>query len=126
MAVGTHVFFQLSPQDAQQIATTLDGGKALAEMLKNLPRRHLVIKTGSERWQQAVVPKLAEPKVDATDLYNRCRARWARKRSDIEEEIRGVKRSSRRSTKEALNDWRITSTGSCFRSETGSCSEKLA
>jgi len=105
MAVGTHVFFQLSPHDAQQVATALDGGKPLAELLKNLPRRHLVLKTGSERWQQGVVPKLAEPKVDATDLYNRCRARWARKRSEIEEEIRQRQAAITRSTKEALNDW---------------------
>jgi hypothetical protein len=105
MAVGTHVFFQLSPHDAQQIATALDGGKPLAELLKNLPRRHLVVKTGSERWQQVVVPKLAEPKVDATGLYDRCRARWARKRSDIEEEIRQRQAVVTQSTKEALDDW---------------------
>lgn len=105
MAVGTHVFFQLSPHDAQQIATALDGGKLLTELLKNLPHRQMVVKTGSERWQQAVVPKLAEPKVDATDLYNRCRARWARRRSDIEEEIRQRQAAVTQSTKEALNDW---------------------
>jgi energy-coupling factor transporter ATP-binding protein EcfA2 len=105
MAVGTHVFFQLSPQDAQQIATALDGGKPLAELLKNLPRRHMVVKAGSERWQQAAVPKLAEPKVEATDLYNRCRARWAHKRSEIEEEIRQRQAAVIRSTREALNDW---------------------
>jgi hypothetical protein len=105
MAVGTHVFFQLSPHDAQQIATALDGGKPLTELLKNLQRRHLVVKTGSERWQQVVVPKLAEPKVDATGLYDRCRARWARKRSDIEEEIRQRQAVVTRSTKEALDDW---------------------
>jgi len=105
MAVGTHVFFQLSPHDAQQISLALDGGKTLAELLKNLSRRHMVVKTGSERWRHAVVPTLAEPKVDATDLYNRCRARWARTRSEIEEEIRERQAAVTRSTKEALNDW---------------------
>jgi Type IV secretion-system coupling protein DNA-binding domain len=105
MAVGTHVFFQLSSQDAQQIATALDGGKPLAELLKNLPRRHMVVKTGSERWQQGVVPKLAEPKVDFTDLYARCRARWARKRSEIEEEIRQRQALVNRTAREVLHDW---------------------
>jgi len=105
IAVGTHVFFQLSPQDAHQIATALDGGKPLAERLKNLPRRHMVVKTGSERWQEGVVPTLADPKADPTDLYNRCRARWARKRSEIEEEIRRRQLAVTRSTNEALDDW---------------------
>jgi len=105
MAVGTHVFFQLSPHDAQQIALALDGGKSLAELLKNLSRRHMVMKTGSERWRQAVVPTLAEPKADAADLYNRCRVRWARTRREIEEEIRGRQSAVTQSTKEALDDW---------------------
>jgi energy-coupling factor transporter ATP-binding protein EcfA2 len=105
MAVGTHVFFQLSPHDAQQISLALDGGKTLAELLKNLSRRHMVVKTSSERWRHAVVPPLAEPKVDATDLYGRCRARWARTRSEIENEIRGRQATVARSTKEALDDW---------------------
>jgi hypothetical protein len=105
MGVGTHIFFKLSPQDAQQVATALDGGKPLAELLKNLPRRHMIVKTGSERWQQVAVPQITDPKVDTTDLYNRCRSRWARKRSDIEEEIRLRQATVTRSTKEALNDW---------------------
>lgn len=37
MAVRSHVFFQLSPSDAQQIATALDGGRPLAELLKTSP-----------------------------------------------------------------------------------------
>ena len=38
LSVGTHVFFQLSSADAAQIAQALDGGKPLAERLKNLPQ----------------------------------------------------------------------------------------
>ena len=105
LAVGTHIFFQLSSSDAQQVATALDGGKALAEILKNLPRRHMIVKTGAERWQQALVPTLAEPRTDPSDLYARCRARWARKRSDIEADIRERQAVSSRKTKEALDAW---------------------
>jgi energy-coupling factor transporter ATP-binding protein EcfA2 len=105
LAVGTHVFFQLSAPDAQQVSTALDGGKLLAELLKNLPRRQMVVKTGHERWQQARVATVTEAKVDAADLHDRCRARWARKRSEIEEEIRERQAVVGRSTKEALNEW---------------------
>jgi hypothetical protein len=105
LAVGTHIFFQLSSSDAQQAAAALDGGKALAEILKNLPRRQMVVKTGSERWAQAIVPTLAEPKTDPADLYARCRARWARKRTDIEAEIRQRQAMISQKTNEALDAW---------------------
>lgn len=105
MAVGTHVFFQLSAQDAQQVSAALDGGKPLAELLKNLSRRHMVVKTGSERWQECVVPKLTESKADTTGLYSRSRARWAAKRSDIEVEIRKRQLAITQTTKDALDDW---------------------
>src|SRR6266568_1373014 len=52
LSVGTLIFFQLSPGDATQIAQALDGGKSLAERLKNLPHRHFVIKSGAEHWRE--------------------------------------------------------------------------
>ena len=105
LAAGSHVFFQLSSPDAQQVATALDGGKGLAEILRNLPRRQMIVKTGAERWQQALVPTLADPKTDPSDLYARCRVRWARKRSDIEAEIAKRQASASRQTTEALDAW---------------------
>ncbi len=105
LAVGTHVFFQLSSADAQQIASALDGGKPLAELLKNLPRRHMVVKSGHERWREVIVPTVDEPKVDWTDLCDRCRKRWARKRAEIEAEIAQRQAFVMRSDKEALDGW---------------------
>ena len=105
LAVGTHVFFQLSSSDAHLIATALDGGKALAEILKNLPRRQMVVKTSAERWQQALVPTLREPKTDPSDLYARSQARWARKRSDIEADIRERQVVVGWKTRKALDAW---------------------
>ena len=105
MAVGTHVFFQLSSTDAERIAGALDGGKRLGEVLKNLPKRHMVIKSGSQRPQEVLVPEVREPAADFADLYNRCRARWARRRTDIEAEINARHRQATRRTEEVLNDW---------------------
>lgn len=105
MAVGTHVFFQLSSTDAEKIAGALDGGKRLGEVLKNLPKRHMVIKSGSQRPQEVLVPEVREPAADFADLYNRCRARWARRRTDIEAEINARHRQATRRTEEVLNDW---------------------
>lgn len=105
LSIGTHIFFQLSPADAQQIANALDGGKQLAETLKNLPRRHFVLKSGHLPSVEGVAPKLWMPKADPQDLYNRSMARWARKRSDIEEDIRKRQGLATRTTGEALDDW---------------------
>jgi hypothetical protein len=105
LAIGTHVFFQLSSVDAEKIASALDGGKHLAEVLKNLPKRHLVIKSGSHRAEEVLVPTVIEPETDSTDLYNRCRNRWARRRGVIEAEIRQRQQQANRGTEEALDGW---------------------
>jgi hypothetical protein len=105
MAVGTHVFFQLSSIDADRMAAALDGGKRLAESLKNLPKRRMVVKSGSRRPQEVLVPHVAEPLADYTDLYYRCRARWARRRAEIEVEIRQRHAQTSRNTNEVLDDW---------------------
>jgi len=105
MAVGTHIFFQLSSLDADKISSALDGGKRLGELLKNLPKRHMVVKSGSHRPQEVLVPNVGESDADYSDLYNRCRARWARRRTDIEAEIRARHQQATRRTEEVLNDW---------------------
>jgi len=78
LAVGTQIFFQLSSSDADKIASALDGGKRLSESLKNLPKRHIVLKTGSERWQEVAVSEVAEVRNDFADLYRRIRQRWGK------------------------------------------------
>jgi hypothetical protein len=105
LSVASFGFFQLSGTDAQQIAAMLDGGRALAERLKNLPRRHVIFKTVHERWCEAVVPTVREPDIDASDLYRRSMARWARPRREIEEEIRKRREVGRRNIREALDGW---------------------
>lgn len=105
MAVGTHILFQLSSTDADKLAAALDSGRSMTELLKNLPRRHMVIKSGHHRPVHAVVPLLDEPRGDYTDLYNRSRARWARRRTDIEREIRERANASEDTPKEPLDDW---------------------
>src|SRR5205814_1892525 len=73
LAVGTHIFFQLSSTDAALVSQALDGGGSLAYRLKNLPRRHCVVKSGSERWIEVQTPHLQAPPADYTDLLNRSR-----------------------------------------------------
>jgi energy-coupling factor transporter ATP-binding protein EcfA2 len=104
-AVGSHIYFQLSSSDAEKVAGTLDGGRTLAQELKNLPQRHLVLKSGHQRVERAVVPTIAQPEGDARDLLARSLQRWARPRTEIEAAIRRRHESMRITTGEALHDW---------------------
>jgi hypothetical protein len=105
LAVGTHVFFQLSSVDAHLVANALDGGRPLAELLKNLPRRHMVVKSGGDHWQEVQVPTIHHPKTDYANLYDRSRKRWGRKRGEIEQEIAARQAIARRTGEEALREW---------------------
>ncbi len=104
-AVGTHVYFQLSSQDAHQVSTSLDGGQSLEARLKNLPRQHFIVKTAQEPWREGVVPFVREPSIDFSDLLSRSQARWARKRSDVEQEIQARRAGFQQTEKGALHEW---------------------
>jgi hypothetical protein len=106
LAIGTHILFQLSSSDAEKMAAALDGGKHLAEILKNLPPRNLVVKSGHHHYQRVVVPSFEPTRNDYQGLFNRCRARWARRRADVEREIRGrIRMDHAQETREALDAW---------------------
>jgi hypothetical protein len=106
MAIGTHILFQLSSSDADKLAAAFDGGKHLAEILKNLPQRNLVVKSGDRRPARVVVPAFEPARTNYQDLYNRCRMRWARRRGDVEQEIRSrIRRDETGETREALHGW---------------------
>jgi Helicase HerA, central domain len=105
LAVGTHVYFQLSSSDASQVAQTLDGGKPLAERLKNLPLRHAIVKSSSDQWAEIRIPNVEAADVDYTDLVNRSRFKWGRTRKQIEQDIAKRQTVARRSADEVLNGW---------------------
>jgi energy-coupling factor transporter ATP-binding protein EcfA2 len=87
LSVGTQVFFQLSGPDATQASQMLDGGRSLAQTLKNLRQRHAVVKTGGDRWMEVRIPTVHEPQVDFTDLLNRVRYTRGRVRAHVERDI---------------------------------------
>ena len=105
LSVGTQVFFQLSGSDATQIAQLLDGGKPLAESLKNLQRRHAIVKSGADRWVEIAVPTVPDPKVDPIDLVNRTRYSWGRVRARVDLDIAKRQAEYRQKSDEVLNDW---------------------
>ncbi|MDE3073846.1 MAG: ATP-binding protein [Chloroflexota bacterium] len=105
LAVGTHVFFQLSSLDAAQVSQALDGGKPLAERLKNLRQRHAIVKGGSDRPEEIAVPTVSEPQVDYTDLLNRSRLNRGRARAVIERAIAKRQVQFRHSANEVIRDW---------------------
>jgi hypothetical protein len=105
LAIGSHICFQLSSADADKMASALDGGKHLAELLRNLPLRNFVLKAGSDHWKQVLAPKVGPIKADYRNLYARSMVRFARKRSEIEQEIQGRVPKSAVIKKEQLDAW---------------------
>jgi len=105
LAVGTHVFFQLSTADAGLVAQALDGGGSLAYRLKNLPQRHCIVKSGPERWIEVQVPAVSAPNIDYTDLLNRSRYARGRVRTHVEREIAKRQELAHRKTDDMLHAW---------------------
>lgn len=105
LAMGTHVFFQLSSLDAVHVAQALDGGKQLAEQLKNLPQRHCIVKSGSDRYIEVQVPRVRVPQVHFTDLLNRSRYRYGRIRAHIESDIAKRQEAFQHSNDDVLKEW---------------------
>lgn len=102
LSVGTHVFFQLSSQDATQVAQALGGGRALTERLKNLAQRFAIVKSGSEDWVEVRVPTLDDPRVDYTDLLSRIRYTRGKVRAHIERDIAERQKRLQRGLEEDL------------------------
>lgn len=105
LSVGTQISFQLSSVDAGYIAQALDGGKSLAERLRNLRQRHCIVKSGPDRWVEVQVPTVRDPVVDYTDLLNRSRYQRGRVRTHIERDIAKRQDLMHRSTDDALDEW---------------------
>ena len=105
LAMGTHVFFQLSSVDAVQAAQALGGGKPLAERLKNLFQRHCIVKNGSERLVEVQVPVIRPPDVQYTDLLNRTRFARGRVRAHIERDIAKRQEAFQRDNDHVLQEW---------------------
>lgn len=105
LAVGTHVFFQLSSMDSAQVSQALDGGKSLAERLKNLPQRRCILKSASDRWTELEVPTVREAKVDYTDLLNRSRYTRGRVRAHIDRDIAKRQEGVAHSADKVLHEW---------------------
>ena len=105
LSAGTHMFFQLSSADATQVSQALDGGKPLAERLKNLYQRHAIVKTGANRWTELRVPDVHAPRVDYTDLLNRVRYTRGRVRAHVERDIAKRRETILGAQSEAIDDY---------------------
>ena len=109
-AVGTHIYFQLSSGDADKAASSLDGGKRLSALLKNLVKRHVVLKSGSDHWVEVQVSRVPQTEADSSDLLARVRRRWSTPRQQVEAQIRQrlvrfAAPQSGEGLREELHDW---------------------
>jgi len=103
-AIGTRVFFQLSPEDAAQVAQEIGGGKAMAERLRNLPPRHAIVKSGNHHSFEIVTPDVKPVSASVHDFVARSNAIHARRRSEVDADILR-RRPKTEPSKEAIHDW---------------------
>lgn len=103
-AIGSHIYFQVSPSDAQAIAKHNGGGKPFSEQLQNLPHQHFLLKISSQSFRHIHSLPIKPPQASYQELYSRCQQRFMRKRSEIETEI--LRRiPAQKVFAEAINDW---------------------
>lgn len=103
-AIGTRIFFQLSHEDAEQVAKEISGGKSMAERLKNLPPRHFVAKQGNHRPYEVVSPEVTTVDASAVQLYAASNTIHAMRRVEVQRDIL-ARRPKPSQLKEVLNDW---------------------
>lgn len=104
-AIGTHIYFQLSAGDANQVAKSLGSGKAIADVLQNLQHRAFVLKTGSQALRHVATPPIRPTQIDYSDLNERCRAEWCRSRADIEAGILKRQPTVKKTFAEVADAW---------------------
>jgi len=103
-AAGTRIWFQLTPEDAEQVAREIGGNKGMAERLKNLPPRHFIAKQGNHKPYEVLTPDVQTAKTPATHLYVASSNLHARRREDVERDIL-ARRPKVTPPKEVLDDW---------------------
>jgi len=104
-AIGTHVYFQLSSGDANQVSKSLGSGKAIASTLQNLEHRTFVLKSGSQALHHVATPPIRPTQIDYSDLNERCRAEWCRSRADIEAAILKRQPTVKKTFAEVADAW---------------------
>ena len=102
-SAGTNVFFRCSPEDAPHIARTLSGGPATERLIRELPDRHFLIRSGSTPVVEVSASGVAHNIISTAGLIARSNAVWAKPRAEIEKSI--ALRRGRSPRKEALAGW---------------------
>jgi hypothetical protein len=105
LSVGTHVFFQLSAQDAERANALVGGGQSVQQLLRELPAREAILRRGGQRWQRFQVLTVDTPAGDPTDLVRRIRVHCGQSRISIESDIAARLQAQGLSRREDLHDW---------------------
>jgi hypothetical protein len=103
-AIGTHVFFDLSPEDAAHVAQEIGGGKPVSEKLRSLPPRHAIVKSGHFRAQEIVTPDVQTATASPDRFLEQSNQLHAKRRTDIDADIR-ARRPIPENLKEVIHDW---------------------
>jgi hypothetical protein len=104
LSSGSIAFFRSSPEDAQHIATALDGGRLIERRVKELPNRQFLLRTSSDPVRELCSLPVKREGVSIGNLLRRINRRWTRPRDQIESQIQTQMDDTPR--REALAEWK--------------------
>jgi hypothetical protein len=103
-AIGTRVFFQCSPEDSAQVAQEIDGGRTMAERLRNLPQRHAIVRSGTFRPCEVVTPTITNATASTVSFLEESNRIHARRKTEIDADIL-ARRPKPQNQKEVIDGW---------------------
>lgn len=103
-AIGSRVFFQCSPEDSTQVAQEIDGGRTMAERLRNLPQRHAIVRSGTFRACEIVTPTITNATASTVRFLEESNRIHARRKSEIDADIL-ARRPKPQNKKEVIDGW---------------------
>lgn len=105
LSVGTHVFFQVAAQDAERAQAVIGSGKAVQQLVKELPAREAIVRRGGVGWTHFRVASVPSESAHAEDLVRRIRQHCGQSRAIVEADIVSRVQRTVRTTGGDLDGW---------------------
>ena len=103
-AIGSRIFFQCSPEDSAPVAQEIDGGRTMAERLRNLPQRHAIVRSGTFRACEIVTPTITNATASTVSFLEESNRIHARRKTEIDADIL-ARRPKPQNQKEVIDGW---------------------
>jgi hypothetical protein len=105
MAIGSHIYFQVSGDDAAYLSRVMLQGASVTNRLVNLPQRRFLYKTLGNDLKEAEAQDVPQLGTIGKGLYERSQKRSSEKREEIERSITKRRLGVPKGSDELLHNW---------------------